>query len=89
MTDEERQIGRANATSSGPWGGGEKWLEIRSIVSFGSTLTLKSPTLKKKVGNFVGGVLSPWLSHLYLTEVDKRLERAKEVTRQGKYTSIE
>jgi RNA-directed DNA polymerase len=32
-----------------------------------------------------GGVLSPLLSHLYLTAVDRMLERAKEVTRRGPY----
>jgi len=36
-----------------------------------------------------GGVISPLLSHLYLTEVDRMLERAKEVTRSGTYTSSE
>jgi RNA-directed DNA polymerase len=36
-----------------------------------------------------GGVISPLLSNLYLNEVDRMLERAKEVTRQGKYTYIE
>jgi RNA-directed DNA polymerase len=36
-----------------------------------------------------GGVISPLLSNLYLTEVDKMLERAKEITRSGKYTYIE
>jgi RNA-directed DNA polymerase len=36
-----------------------------------------------------GGVISPLLSNIYLTEVDKMLERAKEVTRRGKYTYIE
>ena len=36
-----------------------------------------------------GGVISPLLSNIYLTEVDKMLERAKETTRDGKYTSIE
>src|SRR6202043_49034 len=36
-----------------------------------------------------GGVLSPLLSNLYLNEVDRMLERAREVTRQGKYTYIE
>lgn len=36
-----------------------------------------------------GGVISPLLSTLYLTEVDRMLERAKEVTRSGKYTYIE
>ncbi len=36
-----------------------------------------------------GGVISPLLSNLYLDEVDRMLERAKEVTRSGKYTYIE
>src|SRR5215210_6980688 len=36
-----------------------------------------------------GGVISPLLSNLYLDEVDRMLERAKEVTRQGRFTSIE
>ncbi len=36
-----------------------------------------------------GGVISPLLSNLYLNEVDKMLEKAKEVTRQGQYTYIE
>src|SRR5450432_2640029 len=36
-----------------------------------------------------GGVISPLLSNLYLTEVDRMLEREKETTRYGKYTCIE
>jgi RNA-directed DNA polymerase len=36
-----------------------------------------------------GGVISPLLSNVYLNEVDKMLERAKEVTRNGKFTYIE
>jgi RNA-directed DNA polymerase len=36
-----------------------------------------------------GGVISPLLSNLYLNEVDKMLEKAKEVTRTGKWTHIE
>ncbi|MDX8390809.1 MAG: group II intron reverse transcriptase/maturase [Mariprofundaceae bacterium] len=36
-----------------------------------------------------GGVISPLLSNIYLNEVDKMLERAKEVTRHGRYTYIE
>ncbi len=36
-----------------------------------------------------GGVISPLLSNLYLTQVDRMLERAKETTRCGKYTYIE
>jgi RNA-directed DNA polymerase len=34
-------------------------------------------------------VISPLPSNLYLTEVDRMLERAKETTRYGKYTYIE
>jgi RNA-directed DNA polymerase len=37
-----------------------------------------------------GGVISPLFANLYLNEVDKMLEKAKEVTKQkGKYTEIE
>ncbi|MEM8839801.1 MAG: reverse transcriptase domain-containing protein, partial [Pseudomonadota bacterium] len=36
-----------------------------------------------------GGVISPLLSNIRLTEVDHMLERAKEVTRRAKYTTIE
>ena len=36
-----------------------------------------------------GGLISPVLSNLYLTEVDRMLERAKETTREGQYTFIE
>jgi len=36
-----------------------------------------------------GGVISPLLSNLYLTDVDRMLEAAKETTRNGKCTYIE
>jgi RNA-directed DNA polymerase len=36
-----------------------------------------------------GGVISPLLSNIYLTEVDRMLERAKETTRCGKYFYVE
>jgi RNA-directed DNA polymerase len=36
-----------------------------------------------------GGVISPLLSNIYLNEVDAMLERAKAVTRNGKYTYVE
>jgi len=36
-----------------------------------------------------GGVISPLLANLYLNEVDRMLERAKEVTREGPYTHLE
>jgi len=35
------------------------------------------------------GVISPLLSNIYLNEVDMMLERAKNITRQGRYTYIE
>ena len=36
-----------------------------------------------------GGVISPLLSNVYLNEVDRMLERAKETTREGQYTYVE
>jgi RNA-directed DNA polymerase len=36
-----------------------------------------------------GGVISPLLSNLYLTEVDRMLERAKAATRYGQYSAVE
>src|SRR6202022_1168344 len=36
-----------------------------------------------------GGVISPMLSNLYLTEVDRMLERAIATTRYGKYTAVQ
>jgi RNA-directed DNA polymerase len=36
-----------------------------------------------------GGVISPLLSNIYLTEVDAMLERAKEATRNGRYPYVE
>jgi len=36
-----------------------------------------------------GGVISPLLSNLYLNEVDRMLERAREVTRYGRWTAVE
>lgn len=42
-----------------------------------------------KLGVPQGGVISPLLSNIYLNEIDKMLERAKETTRNGRYTRIE
>ena len=36
-----------------------------------------------------GGVISPLLSNIYLTEVDRMLERAIATTRNGKYTYVQ
>ncbi len=42
-----------------------------------------------KKGVAQGDVIAPLLSNLYLTEVDRMLERAKAVTRRGQYTHLE
>ena len=36
-----------------------------------------------------GGVISPVLSNIYLTEVDRMLEKAIETTRTGRYTQVQ
>ena len=36
-----------------------------------------------------GGVISPLLSNLYLTEVDRMLEKAIATTRRGRYTNVQ
>ena len=36
-----------------------------------------------------GGVASPLLSNIYLTEVDRMLEKARVTTRRGKYTHVQ
>ena len=36
-----------------------------------------------------GGVISPWLSKLYLNEVDRMLEKAIATTRRGQYTHVQ
>ena len=36
-----------------------------------------------------GGVISPLVSNIYLNEVDRMLEKAKEVTREGEWTRVE
>ena len=65
--------------------------KIAQRVSDAKILKLVKEMLKAagKRGVPQGGVISPLLSNLYLNEVDKMLEKAKEVTRNGKYTYIE
>src|SRR4051794_9741432 len=65
--------------------------KVAQRVSDADVLHLLRMMLKAsgKKGVPQGGVISPLLSNLYLNEVDKMLEKAKEVTRNGKYTYVE
>lgn len=65
--------------------------KIASRVEDEQVLRLIKLILKAggKRGAGQGGVISPLFSNIYLTEVDKMLEKAKEVTRRGKYAHLE
>jgi len=65
--------------------------KVAKRVDDADIMRLLRITLKAsgKKGVPQGGVISPLLSNLYLNEVDKMLERAREVTRSGKYINVE
>ena len=65
--------------------------KVADRVEDKAILHLLKLTLKAggKRGVAQGGPLSPLLSNLYLNQVDKMLERAREVTRKGRFTRIE
>ena len=64
--------------------------KVAARVNDADVLRLLKMILKAsgKKGVPQGGVISPLLSNHYLNEVDRMLERAKEVTRRGKYTYV-
>jgi RNA-directed DNA polymerase len=65
--------------------------KVARRVSDAQVLWLLKLLLKAsgKQGVPQGGVISPLLSNLYLNEVDKMLEKAKEVTREGPWVKVE
>ncbi len=73
----------------------EKYLsELREELLNGQYLPQKMkkveiPKANGKKGISQGGVISPLLANIYLNDVDKMHERAKEVTRVGKRTQLE
>lgn len=65
--------------------------KVARRVQDGEILHLLKLMLKAsgKRGVPQGGVLSPLLANIYLTEVDAMLERAKRVTQEGAYTRVD
>jgi len=65
--------------------------KVARRVQDGEILHLLKLMLKAsgKRGVPQGGVLSPLLANIYLTEVDGMLERAKRVTQEGVYTRVD
>jgi RNA-directed DNA polymerase len=65
--------------------------KVAKRIQDGEVMHLLKMILKAsgKKGVPQGGVISPVLSNLYLTEVDRMLEKAIETTRYGKYTVVQ
>ena len=65
--------------------------KVAKRVSDADVLHLLKTILKANGAKGVpqGGVISPLLSNIYLNEVDRMLEKAKEVTRHGDLTPLE
>lgn len=65
--------------------------KIAGRIEDGQVMRLLKQLLKArgKRGLSQGGVLSPLMANLYLNDVDKMLEKAKQVTQRGRLTALE
>jgi RNA-directed DNA polymerase len=65
--------------------------KVAARVNDGEIMSLLKMIMKStgKRGVPQGGVISPLISNIYLNEVDRMLERAREMTRSGEWTNIE
>ncbi len=65
--------------------------KVARRIQDGEVMHLLKMILKAtgKKGVPQGGVISPVLSNVYLTEVDRMLEKAIKTTRYGKYTAVQ
>jgi len=65
--------------------------KVAKRVQDGEVMHLLKMILKAtgKKGVPQGGVISPLLSNVYLTEVDRMLEKARETTRNGKFIRVQ
>jgi hypothetical protein len=101
LTEDHRKVHRPGGSYQS-LDQGERYQVKRIVVKQGGRLSLQrvdDPDVMHllkimlkangRCGVPQGGVISPLLSNLYLNEVDRMLERAKETTRCGKYTYIE
>jgi RNA-directed DNA polymerase len=65
--------------------------KVAKRIQDGEVMHLLKMILKAtgKKGVPQGGVISPLLSNVYLTEVDRMLEKARETTRNGRFTAVQ
>jgi hypothetical protein len=63
--------------------------QVKNFFMLPTLLPIVNCSVKLEVIFCVQAVISPLLSNLYLTEVDRMLEKAIETTRRGPYTHVQ